>query len=319
MALLSVCIPTCDRPDTVRRAVASVVASSGFPDPSAVEVVVTDNSQGTETAEAVRPLLERWRGPTQYVHNVPNIGMVGNFNRCVELASGRWVLILHDDDYLVPRGLARIVAGLRRAEAGDRAVLFGVRVVNERGRLLRLQTPLRRRSLTPEQALRRHLTRSSYVRFPAIAVHRDAYEHVGCFDDSVGPATDLDMWSRVFAAFGVRLEPRVVVAYVVHAEAATERMFSDEYVTTLIRIFDRAVDLGVLSETEVRRAQAHWFNQFVLAGTFRRLRARDRAAARDVLALLELEDVKRLGPSRRWLPARLLFSLVVAPRRQLQD
>lgn len=319
MALLSICIPTCDRPDTVRRAVSSVVASSGISDPGAVEVVVTDNSEGAETAEVVKPLLQRWRGPTQYTHNVPNIGMVGNFNRCLELASGRWVLILHDDDYLLPGGPARIVHALRRADTTDRAMLFGVRVVNQRGRLLRLQTPLRRRSLRPREALRRHLTRSSYVRFPALAVRKDAYRQVGGFDESIGPATDLDMWSRVFAAFGVRLEPTVVVAYVVHAEAATEGMFGEEYVTTLIRVFDRAAELGVLSEPEVRRAQAHWFNQFALAGTFRRLRAGDRHAARRVLELLEIEDLKRLGLSRRWLPVRLLFSRLVAPRGQLPD
>ena len=318
MALLSICIPTCERPDMVARAVSSVVESIGVPHRPAVEIVVTDNSAGEQTANAVRPLLERWPGPTQYTQNVPNIGMVGNFNRCVALASGRWVLILHDDDYLLPGGLARIVAGLHGAGAGDQAVLFGVRVVNERGRLLRLQTPLRRRSLGPKQALRRHLTRSSYVRFPAIAVRRDAYERVGAFDDSVGPATDVDMWSRVFAAFGVRLEPRVVVAYVVHAEAATERMFGAEYIATLTRIFDRAVDLGVLSEAEVRRAQAHWFNQFVLAGTFRRLRARDRHAARQVLDLLELEAVKGLGRSRLWLPLRMLFSFMAGQHRQPQ-
>lgn len=266
---------------------------------------MTDNSPGEETAAAVRPLLDRWPGPTRYSHNVPNIGMVGNFNRCVELATSPWVMILHDDDYLAEGGLRRLLAGLGATEADDRAVLFGVRVVNGQGRLLRRQLPTQRRRLEPEAALCRHLSRSSYIRFPAMVVHRDAYAAVGPFDDSVGGATDFDMWSRVLARFGLKLEPQLTVNYVVHAEAATEQMFSEDYLLKICDIFDRAATFGVLPVAEVRKAQAHWFHQFVLAGAVRRLRRGDRASARQVLDLLQHENVKALGVSWRWYPVRL--------------
>jgi glycosyltransferase involved in cell wall biosynthesis len=311
MPLLSICIPTCGRPSMVVQAIRSVMSGADAAAAADVEVLVTDNSVDGATDAAVRPLLEAWPGPARYVHNDPPVGMVGNFNRCVELASGEWIHILHDDDYLVSGGLERMLATLWHVPESDRAVLFGVRVVDSTGRLLRLQMPLAPRRLRPVQALRRHLSRSSYVRFPAIVLRRDVHAEVGPFDDSVQAATDLDMWARVFSAVGVRLEPKVIAAYVVHPAAATERMFTAEYVDTICEIFDRVVRAGVLPEAEVRRAQSHWFHQFVLAGTYRRWRGNDPVAARRVLALFEEDALEELPASWRWKPMRRAFAAAV--------
>ena len=302
---LTVSVPTYERPDLARRAVMSIVGAAGHPHAADVEIVVSDNSAADATERVMCDILAGWPGPTRYERNVPNVGMVGNFNRCVELARGRWVQILHDDDYLLPGGLARLLARLPEEPADSRVLLFGVKVVNSKGRQLRRQVPRRRRVLTPAAALRRHLTWSSFVRFPAIVVARDVYQQVGPFDDSVGGATDLEMWSRIFGTFGVCLEPTPIVAYVVHPEASTESMFTDEYVEVIAEVFDRAVSLGVLPEADIRRAQAHWLNQFVVAGTVRRIRAHDWQGAKSVVDLFDHEAMTGLPTSRRWQPLRM--------------
>jgi hypothetical protein len=151
-------------------------------------------------------------------------------------------------------------------------------------------------------------------------IARDAYLQVGSFDDSVGAATDLDMWSRMFAAFGACLEPVPIVAYVVHPAAGTERMFTDEYVTVIAEVFDRAVGLGVLPEPAIRQAQAHWYNQFVIAGTVRRVRARDWQGAQDVARLFDNEAMAGLPTSRRWRPLRTAVKLSThVTRRAARD
>jgi glycosyltransferase involved in cell wall biosynthesis len=286
-----------------------VLSAATDPRAGDVEIVVSDNSLAPETEQVANELLERWPGPTTYVRNVPSVGMVGNFNRCIELSTGRWVQILHDDDYLMPGGLEGMLSALDAMPEDQRVALFGVRVVTDDGRQLRRQVSRRPLTLEPAAALKRHLTWSSFVRFPAIVVRRDAYEHVGPFDAGVGGATDLDMWSRLFATYGLHLDPTEAVAYVVHPDAATELMFTDDYIVTIDEIFDRALALGVLPEREVRRAQAHWYHQFVLAGTLRRIRARERRAARKVLRLLRHSELADLPISWRWLPLRAAFSV----------
>lgn len=317
---LTVSIPTCERPDFAQRAVRSVVSAAAHPASDRVQIVVSDNSADRATERAVTSILADWPGPTQYLRNEPNVGMVGNFNRCVELAQGRWVQILHDDDYLLPGGLERLLARLPNEPTDTRVMLFGVKVVDSRGRPLRRQVPRRRRILTPAAALQKHLTWSSFVRFPAIVVARDAYHQIGSFDESVGAATDLDMWSRLFATFGVRLEPATIAAYLVHPAAGTERMFTDDYVAIFAEVFDRAVALGVLPETDIRQAQAHWYNQFVIAGTVRRFRAHDWQGAQDVVRLFDSEAMAGLPTSRRWQPLRTAVKLSTRlPRTAARD
>jgi glycosyltransferase involved in cell wall biosynthesis len=50
----------------------------------------------------VRRLLSDWPGRYRHVANRPALSLPGNINRAVELATGQWILQLHDDDYLLP-------------------------------------------------------------------------------------------------------------------------------------------------------------------------------------------------------------------------
>lgn len=312
---LTVSIPTCERPELARRAVMSVVSAAGHPAAQSVEIVVSDNSPDRATERLVTEALAGWPGPSRYERNERNVGMVGNFNRCIDLAQGRWVQILHDDDYLLPGALGHLLARLPNEPADTSVLLFGVQVVDGQGKRLRRQVPRRRQILSPAVALRKHLTWSSFVRFPAIVVARDAYQEVGPFDDSVGAATDLEMWSRLFGTFGVRLEPAPIVAYVIHPEAATESMFTERYLELIAEVFDRAVAMGVLPEADIRQAQAHWYHQFVIAGTVRRFRARDWQGAKGVMSLFDHEVTKGLPTSRRWQPVRAALRLTTSMTR----
>jgi glycosyltransferase involved in cell wall biosynthesis len=303
--VLSICIPTYHRPELFERALRSAMTTRGPID--RVELIVSDNSTEDDTEAVAHRLLSGWSGRARYVRNRPGVGAEPNFNRCIELSTGRFVLILHDDDYLLPQGVDRILRAIDRAAERDRVLLFGVHVVDENERLRRRQRHRKDRRLSPGTALAKVLTNSSYVRFPAIVVRRDAYEEVGPFDVSVANPTDLEMWTRLFSRYGVSCVSSVTAAYTVHGGALTSEMFRPETFANLDVVFDRAVEMAVLPEHEVRRHQADFFAQFILAATFRRLQARDLAGARQTLAFFDLPRVRRLGPSVRWLPVRLAF------------
>ncbi len=117
------------------------------------------------------------------------------------------------------------------------------------------------------------------------------------------------MWVRLFGRHGLRTVPRTLAAYTVHDAALTSGMFTPATVERLMRIFDRAAALGVLDAREVRRRQSTWFHKFILAGAYRSLEVRDRGSAATILDLFRLPSIRRLGPSARWLPARLAFTI----------
>ena len=167
-AVLSITMPTKDRPQLLSRALASVGRAMG-PDADRVELTVSDGSADEASAQAVDRFLAGWAGRHCYVHNRPPLPLVDNMNRAIELASGDWVMQLDDDDYLLPGASVAMLEAIRGARPEEAVLLFGVDIVNADGVRSRRQRFRRQQYLEPAQALERLLRNSSFVREPAVA------------------------------------------------------------------------------------------------------------------------------------------------------
>jgi glycosyltransferase involved in cell wall biosynthesis len=312
--LLSIAMPTRNRPELLDRALGSVIEATRTV-AGQVEVAVSDGSTDDASGEVVHRRLADWPGSHRYVWNRPALSLPGNMNRATGLATGEWILQLHDDDLLRPDAGRVVLDTIGRIPAGERVLLFGVEVVSLDGAILRRQTFRREQYLAPEAALQRVLRNSSFVRLPAAVVHRAAFEEEGPFEATLGPACDTDMWMRLFSRYGVRCVPHTTCAYTVHEAATTTGMFNPEIIAANLRIFERAIDRGVVPERAIRRWETDFFHQFILGGTYRRLRQRQWAAARGVLRLFDLQEIRALGISPRWLPVRAAFVAATAGAR----
>ena len=313
--LLSVTMPTRNRPQLLERALSSVVGAVA-PVARQVEVAVSDGSDDEASGQVVHRLLTGWPGGHRYVWNRPPLPLVENMNMAVEISTGRWVMQLDDDDYLLPGAGPAMLEAIRQARPGDAALLFGVQIVDGNGVRRREQRFRRERYLEPKLAMRQLLSNSSFVREPTAVVRRAAMEEEGLFDPSVGGAADTDMWVRLFSRYGVRCLPQATCAYTVHEAAATTGMWNSGTIRANGEIFDRAVACGVVPESTIRRWQADWYHQFILAGAYRRLRLGRRAEAREVLRLFDLPDVRNLGVSLKWFPVRAAFIAATAGARR---
>lgn len=311
-------MPTKDRSELLERALGSVLGATASV-AKQVEVTVSDGSADDASAQVVRRLLTGWPGGYRYVSNRPALSLPGNINRAMGLATGEWILQLHDDDYLLPDAGAVILETIGRTPPGERVLLFGVDIVDLHGVVHRRQRFRHERYLEPEEALRHVLRNSSFVRVPAAVVHRAAFEDEGWYDTTLGGTCDTDMWVRLFARYGVRCVPSTTCAYTTHQGAATAGMWNPGTIRVNREIFDRAVARGVAPERSIRRWEADFFYQFILAGAYRRLRLRQRAEARDVLRLFDLPEIRHLGASPRWLPVRVAFAAATAGVRRRHE
>jgi glycosyltransferase involved in cell wall biosynthesis len=313
--LLSITMPTRNRPELLERALRSVVGAVA-PVGEQVEVAVSDGSDDDATGTVVQRVLTGWPGGYRYVRNRPALSLVENMNRAIEISTGEWVMQLDDDDYLLPGAGTAMLDAIRRAAPGEGVLLFGVQIVDREGVRRRQQTFRREQYLPPKEALRRLLRNSSFVREPTIVVRRAAMEQEDLFDPTVGGATDTDMWVRLFSRYGVRCLPQATCAYTIHEAAATSGMWNPGTIRASGEIFDRAVARGILPERTIRRWQADFLHQFILAGVYRLLRVGRRAEAREVLRLFDLPDVRDLGVSPKWLPVRVAFTAATAGARK---
>src|ERR1700722_20283814 len=98
LPLVSILIPTYNRPDYLRRAVESCLTQTH----PHFEIIITDNSTNQESAE----MAAKWSDPRiRYYKNEGNIGPVASSNRATSLANGKYIKFLMDDDLLKPRCL----------------------------------------------------------------------------------------------------------------------------------------------------------------------------------------------------------------------
>ena len=309
--LLSICVPTYHRPQLLARALQSI-----GPLPPDVEIIVSDNSTANDDGETVaRTVLaalpgDQWR----YYRNPPGGNVTSNWNLCLQRAKGHYVQMLHDDDYLLPGGLTRLLTTLRAVRDQHEVVLFGVAVVDITGRVLKNQRPRQAQYLPPAAALEKVLTDSSYVRMPALVASRAAYYAVGGPDPTQENTDDTDVWARLFARYGLWQVPGCIAGYTVHAGALTAGMFNAHIINLLLRIFRKAGQTQLLSQARLRQAQGRFFHQFILAGAYRSLRRRDFSAARQVLALFQLPALQHLPVPTRWLPVRFALQLLARVR-----
>ena len=313
--LLSIAMPTRNRAQLFERALGSVVATTTSV-AADVEITVSDGSDDDITGQVAKRLLAGWPGRCQYVHNQPWLPLIDNMNRAAELASGAWLMQLDDDDYLLPGAGAAMIDAIRRAGPDEQVLMFGTQIVDADRVVHREEVFRREQYLEPRFALRRLLRNSSSVREPTIVMRRSALEREGRFDRTIGDAADTDMWVRLFSRYGVRCVPRTTCAYTIHQAAATTGMWTPETIRALSQIFDRAVATDVVPERTIRRWQAVYIHQFILAGAYRRLRVHRRAEAREVLQLFDLPEVRQLGVAPKWLPVRVAFEAATVGARR---
>jgi glycosyltransferase len=94
---VTIAIPTYKRAVLLKEAIDSAINQIGY---EFYDVIVVDNDpeRGCETEK----LLQSYNNKRiSYYKNSENIGMAGNWNRLFELATGDYVVMLHDDDLIL--------------------------------------------------------------------------------------------------------------------------------------------------------------------------------------------------------------------------
>lgn len=113
---VSITIPTYRRPELLKEAVESAINQDGYDD---YEIIIIDNDATGEFTVQIIEMLESFASDkVVYYRNQENIGMFGNWNRCIELATGEWMTILNDDDVVSITYLYKMLFVLQSLSSG---------------------------------------------------------------------------------------------------------------------------------------------------------------------------------------------------------
>jgi hypothetical protein len=233
---VSVCIPTYNRARYLGEAIESALAQT-FTD---FELVVVDNCSADETPEVAAAYAAR-DARVRYVRNERNLGLVGNFLRCVEVARGDYVALLHDDDVYLPDMLAATAGALAAHPAAAFAYGAAEEMDDEGGVVGLRRWRIGDAVLEPPVAFAQLLAFNS-VPPPGILVRATAYAAVGGYDPAMAPAVDWDLWLRMARRFPVVYIDRVLARYRITAQSCTTEVERDgSLAVSMRRVVERAL------------------------------------------------------------------------------
>jgi GT2 family glycosyltransferase len=201
---VSILIPTYRRPALLDEALASALGQVGHADH---EVIVLDNDpDGDAATEAVvrKHLCPR----LTYYRNDENLGMTGNWNRIIELARGKWITLLHDDDWLSPFFLQEMMRSL----PPDAALMAAQARIGfqhyESGLLGPGVKPLR-----PVRADAELMVLGNISPAPGVLMRREVVLASGGYDHDFYPCADYDLYTRLVITRPAYLLPAVLCYY----------------------------------------------------------------------------------------------------------
>ena len=226
-------IPVHNCADYLAETLPEVVAQ--LADRDDAEIIVVDDASRDDPGRVV---VRLGRDRVQYRPNPEHLGAIGTFNRCLDLATGELVHLLHGDDMVLPGFYAAMEQAL--ADPTTIAAVCRVQDVDAHGSPTYITRSYRKGTGVWRDALDAFAV-SNRVRAPGIVVRRAAYEVVGGFRTDLPHAADWEMWTRLAAHGQIMFVDRVLACYRRHDTSDTSAR-----VRTGTNIRERVTAIGVV-------------------------------------------------------------------------
>ena len=277
----------------LRRTLDSVLAQSC----DRWQAIVADDRGPEDAAE----LVARYGPKIRYVRNEHNLGMVGNWNHCLDLAETDLVMLLHADDELLPGYVAQMIAAADRFPQAC-ALYCQARIIGPDSRPVFSLPDFVKRFLEPsgssdailcgEPAVQA-LARGNFIMCPSLCYRRSRIG-VRRFSDRWRFVQDLEFTTRLLREGETIVGlPHAAYAYRRHPQNATS-----EFTQNLVRFEEERAFLNELADAAKERG---W--------TRAAKAARRKTVVKMHLLYRLLEDVVLLRPAAAVAKARLLATM----------
>jgi glycosyltransferase involved in cell wall biosynthesis len=187
----SVIIPLYERRQYLKQCLDSVLGQD--PGPSEMEILVADDASRGDMADFVHSL---GRGRVSFSRNQVNRGQHATTNEAISRSRGRWIHILHDDDWVLPGFYATLRKGVEQAPPVVGLAFTMYSNFNQADESLWTPPAFRDTSGLMEASFLVRLIKSNPLNFPAIVYRRETFETVGGFREDLPCAGDWEFYVR---------------------------------------------------------------------------------------------------------------------------
>ncbi len=187
---LTIAIPSYNKEKYIERCINSILAEKESVD----RVILIDNCSTDNTFK----IAQKYIPQIECFQNEKNVGMSGNFNKCIELCKTEWLMIVHADDEIVHGSITKYLDLIEKypsvflVHADSYSIIDG----NQDTKSLSQQTK--------KEFWRAGLDAIScpYGVCSAVMVRKAAYDALGVFIPS-SLSSDVEMWGRIASHYDI--------------------------------------------------------------------------------------------------------------------
>jgi predicted O-linked N-acetylglucosamine transferase (SPINDLY family)/glycosyltransferase involved in cell wall biosynthesis len=224
--LVSVCIPTFNGELFIKKTVLSAISQTY----SNIEIIISDDSSTDKTCEIAEHVLQDAKFPYRILKHA-RLGLVENWNFCIEEAKGKYIKFLFQDDHLEPACVQSLI------EVADSEVNIGL-VFSRRGVESVGGAMIPSDSIDLHKGwsrIQRVQNGSDLLRDPkllanpinkvgeptTVLLRKEVLQSLGGFDPNLRQLVDVDMWLRIMMGSKVGFVDEQLSVFRLHQGQAT--------------------------------------------------------------------------------------------------
>lgn len=248
--LWSVMIPNYNYVEYLREALTSVLMQD--PGPEVMQIMVVDNCSTQGNPEAI--VSELGKGRVEFYRQPTNVGMLNNFQTCLELSRGKLIHLLHSDD-CVQMGFYQKMSKIFSEHPEIGAAFCRSIYIDQYSKPQGFSSlELAESGILPSDWLLQ-IAEVSRISVPSLGVvRREVYEKLGGMDSRCGLSADWEMWARIFVHFPMWFETEPLAMWRQHSmsgnvTSAKSNTFIRENFNTVEIIFQTYLPNYINSKT----------------------------------------------------------------------
>jgi len=232
--LISICIPTYNSESFIKETIDSVLNQTY----KNIEVIITDDCSKDKTVEIIRSFSDL---RIKFFKNDKNLGVEGNWNKALQLASGKYIKLMGADDILYPTCIEEQVKVLEDTNNTDIVLTTSYKnVINQDGKLIMTRRfPGASGRINGITALKKSLRHgTNIIGEPVAGLFRaEILKKSGYYNGENLYMIDLDLWSRM-----LKFGDLFVIDKVLYAFRISTQSISSNIGFAQVKLFNTFVD-----------------------------------------------------------------------------
>jgi glycosyltransferase involved in cell wall biosynthesis len=273
--LVSVCIPAYNNEKYIKDTIESILNQTY----QNIELVVVDDCSTDSTWDIISSIED----PRMKAYkNEQNLGMSGNWNKCLSLTTGEFVKLICADD-VMDNNAIEIEAKAMAQNPTAVLVESDTRLVDVEGKVNGVFQRYKKSGLVDgKEIVKKSLIWNNFFGAPVNnLIRKSALEQVGGFDESFTYILDFDLWVSLACIGDVYIIHDELNSFCVRSDSNTGVLIGRKrnvYVEEHRRLVEKHVQNGNIELTKRQINFSVWFRKFrnVVIGIYLRMFAKER-------------------------------------------